>query len=1259
LRAAILNANSGDTILFICSSAPCTIVLNGPLPPITSNLTIDGGTFGRIVIDGNSLYRVFFVDVGTVALSHLQIQNALAQGGNGGASALACGGGGAGLGAGLFVNGATAAATVTVTQVYFLQNSAAGGNGGCYSGYHGSGGGGGLGGNGGDAAGFEDNSTSGGGGGVLGPGANGSTTSLDGAAGGLGGGGGGDQNRDASAAQGPGGAGYASNAAGANGTDSNAGNGGFGGGGGGSDYQGGNGGFGGGGGGSGGTGGAGGPGGGGGGGRTSGAGGILFGAVQGGAGGMYYAGPATQGGGGAAAGPDIFVNQGTLTTIDSVSSGAIATGGPGGTFGPHGGNGGSDATPVFNYNGTVNGSSAQGPIAGALPGNVVSALSFSVPASATPGASFSFSVTALNPSDATDTFYNGTVHFTCTDLSATLPADTTFASGVSGTLTATFRTPGNQTITATDTVTSSITGTSGTIAVSAVSTSTSVSPSSATVTYGTAQTFTATVTSGGFAVTAGTVTFTDTTTATTLASGLALNGIGQAATTATLAAGGHTIQATYVPDASHAGSSNTTGVNVNKATLTVTANNAGKVYGAPLPAFAATITGFVHSDPSAVVGGSASLTTTATALSPVAGYAITVTAGTLAAANYTFTFVSGTLTVSKASTGITLIVSAGTLAATVTVVPPGAGTPTGTVQFLNGNALLGTVPLTGTTASLPGSVGTIVAVYSGDGNFSGSASNPVTIYPPATSSLSLTSSVNPSSLGQAVTFTAVVGTSGGPPGTGPPTGSVQFSDGAALLGSGTVSGGRATFSTSALTGGHHTIMAQYSGDSTWPTAQASYGQTVNAPVTITVTSSAASVYGQAVTLTANVSATVPAGFAAPTGQVTFSLAPVSIFGPSTPLGTAPLTSGTATLSVTTLAVGTETIAAQYSGDGTWNASSGSTAVTVSPAFTGTAVSLAIASGQIVLASAVAAVAPGAGTPTGSVQFVDTSNHTPVSSASLSGGKASATIAAGAASTVLARPISAVYSGDGNFKGSASTPLPAVVNAAANLSASFAADEIASLFGIVGLTGDTPAAQPLTTSLAGVTVNIADSAGTSRLAPLYGVFASAGQINFLVPAGSASGLALVTIALPGGATPTTAIDLANTAPGIFTANMDGQGPYAGQVIYVHADGSQTVANSAAPSAGGNTYVPLPIDLGTTGDQVFLVLYGTGLRHAGALTAALNGVSVPVAYFGAQGSYAGLDQINLGPLPATLAGAGLINLAIGADGQAANTVTVAIQ
>jgi uncharacterized protein (TIGR03437 family) len=242
----------------------------------------------------------------------------------------------------------------------------------------------------------------------------------------------------------------------------------------------------------------------------------------------------------------------------------------------------------------------------------------------------------------------------------------------------------------------------------------------------------------------------------------------------------------------------------------------------------------------------------------------------------------------------------------------------------------------------------------------------------------------------------------------------------------------------------------------------------------------------------------------------------------------------------------------------------------------------------------------------------------------------------------------VYSGDANFKTSTSAPLPAAVNAAGNPSANFAADEITSLFGIAGLSGDTAGTLPLTTSLDGVTVNIVDSTGTAHPALLYGVFGSAGQINFVVPAGLASGLAEVVVTLPGGGTVTTAVDIAGAGPGVFTANQNGQGPYAGQVISVHADGTQTVANT-----------PTPIRLGTAGDPVYLVLYGTGIRHAGTVTATVNGVSVPIIYSGAQGTYPGMDQLNVGPLPASLAGSGVVNLVVTADGQAANTVTVSFQ
>jgi uncharacterized protein (TIGR03437 family) len=287
-----------------------------------------------------------------------------------------------------------------------------------------------------------------------------------------------------------------------------------------------------------------------------------------------------------------------------------------------------------------------------------------------------------------------------------------------------------------------------------------------------------------------------------------------------------------------------------------------------------------------------------------------------------------------------------------------------------------------------------------------------------------------------------------------------------------------------------------------------------------------------------------------------------------------------------------------------------------------------------------------------VQFVDIVKQAVVATATLSGGTGSAAIGTDAADDVLGRPIVAVYSGDSGFNGSTSQPLPALVNAAWSFSAEFAPDEIASLYGITGLTGDTTATPPLSTSLSGVTVTIKDSSGVVSSALLYGVYASADQINLLVPSGVAAGLAVVTITLPGGGTITTIVNIVGTAPGIFTSSNTGQGIYAGQVIYLHPDGSQTVVSSTDP-----------ISL-AAGNQVYLVLYGTGLRHASSVTATLDGVSVPVLYHGAQGggaqgSDAGLDQINLGPLPDNLAGAGVVKLVIAADGQAANTVTLNIQ
>ncbi|MBI5282132.1 MAG: pentapeptide repeat-containing protein [Candidatus Solibacter usitatus] len=94
---------------------------------------------------------------------------------------------------------------------------------------------------------------------------------------------------------------------------------------------------------------------------------------------------------------------------------------------------------------------------------------------------------------------------------------------------------------------------------------------------------------------------------------------------------------------------------ITAATLTVTAQDASRSYGAANPAFSAALSGFVNGDTLATAGvtGGAACTTTATATSPTGTYPITCTQGTLAAANYTFAFAAGTLTIGKATLAVT------------------------------------------------------------------------------------------------------------------------------------------------------------------------------------------------------------------------------------------------------------------------------------------------------------------------------------------------------------------------------------------------------------------------------------------------------------------------------------------------------------------------------------------------------------------------------------------------------------------------------
>jgi hypothetical protein len=179
-----------------------------------------------------------------------------------------------------------------------------------------------------------------------------------------------------------------------------------------------------------------------------------------------------------------------------------------------------------------------------------------------------------------------------------------------------------------------------------ISTSTTVTTTGSPSTYGGQVTFTAPVTPASGPTATGTVAFTDG--ATTLCAAAPVNASGKATcqtSSLSAAASPHTITAAYSGSPTLSPSSGTVQQAVGKATLTVTAQDAGKTYGDANPALAAGVTGFVNGDSSSAVSGGASCTTAATDTSGAGTYPITCTQGTLTAANYAFSFASGTLTV--------------------------------------------------------------------------------------------------------------------------------------------------------------------------------------------------------------------------------------------------------------------------------------------------------------------------------------------------------------------------------------------------------------------------------------------------------------------------------------------------------------------------------------------------------------------------------------------------------------------------------------
>jgi hypothetical protein len=294
--------------------------------------------------------------------------------------------------------------------------------------------------------------------------------------------------------------------------------------------------------------------------------------------------------------------------------------------------------------------------------------------------------------------------------------------------------------------------------------------------------------------------------------------------------------------------------------------------------------------------------------------------------------IAGTVTATALTCAPSPSVFGQTVNCTATVTPTGA---TGTVTFLDGTKTIGavTLPNSGTGIALFSSSALTVGTHSITAMYGGNSTDGVSSSPAFTqtvaaggTSTTVSSSANPSLVGQSVTFTATVASVA--PGSGTPTGTVMFLDGANTLGTAslTTNGSvtTATFSTSSLTAASHSITANYGGDTNFATSGSPIlTQVVNLKPTTTTLSSSVNpaMVGVSVMLTATVASTATG---TPTGNVTF-------LDGTTSLGTAALsTSGgttSAALSTSALSAGSHSITATYVGDANFAGSTTSSALT--------------------------------------------------------------------------------------------------------------------------------------------------------------------------------------------------------------------------------------------------------------------------------------------------------------------------------------------
>jgi hypothetical protein len=637
-----------------------------------------------------------------------------------------------------------------------------------------------------------------------------------------------------------------------------------------------------------------------------------------------------------------------------------------------------------------------------------------------PGISLTFSAVVSRTDSVipsgTVTFFNG----------ATAIGNGTLNSAGTATMTTSALAAGTHSITAvyggdTNDLTSTSSGVTETVL--QLATSTTIASGANPGTAGASLLLTATIaqsgTTGAGGAFSGTVTFQNGTTAlgtaAVSATGIATLNI------STLAVGPNTITATYAGNTNYAGSRSSpllqTIVSATTSTMlatSMTPSIAGKpvTLTATVTSNGGTPTGTVTFTDGATTLGTAILNTRGVAAFTTSGLAvgqhalIAVYGGDPDDTSSTSSPLQQTVQLATSGTSLASSLNPSGFASPVTFtagITTNGGAATGTVTFSDGATVLGSAPVNGssavfTTAALALGNHSITAAYNGDANNAASQSTALIQQVEQGVGVALASSANPAIAATGITFTATVAA---PQGVAV-TGAVTFKDGSTVLGSGTVNAGVATFSTSALVVGQHSIVASYSGDANnLPAVSTALLQTVQiAGTSVSLISNAnPSLAGAPLTLTS----TVTGRGGSVTGTVTFE-------DGTTTLGAATLNAaGVATLIVPGLTPGMHSIVAVYGGDAD-NSQSTST-VLMQSVMQATTVALASSENPSLALDTVVFTAKvsngGSTSPSGIVVFSDGTTVLGRSTLDVTG---TATFTA-VSMAVGQHPISAAYGGD--------------------------------------------------------------------------------------------------------------------------------------------------------------------------------------------------------------------------------------------------------